>query len=213
MGRSYYSGTDLVRLALDVSTEALRRAEYLSEGQWSEGAAWYALVNAWCVDRADTYGVSVDTVAGIVAALSPRLRWEDNLADADRVLSGSSGACRALRANVAKAERILAGESPEDVLGGRKVRSFYRNILLVRLSLDVTVDVHMWRALVPARYSVGMADPVKVLERAGVYDAVADGIRLAAAVLNVAPLVLQAALWVQERDGSDVGAVPMALAA
>ena len=55
---------------------------------WTDGAIWYRDALAAIVDTATLYGLSGDAVAGIVAALSPRQRWESNIADAVRVISG-----------------------------------------------------------------------------------------------------------------------------
>jgi hypothetical protein len=44
--------------------------------------------------------------------------------------------------NVTKAERILNGETPLDILGGAKVRAFYTNIMGMDCAETVTIDRH-----------------------------------------------------------------------
>jgi hypothetical protein len=99
----------------------------------------------------------------------------------------------ALGENILKAERLLDGEDPEDVLGGRKVRSFWRNIYAPSNSLDVTIDSWMLKLLAPEAKSYNW------LARKGVYDALADGVRDAAEALGCRPHELQAALWIHAR--------------
>ncbi len=102
------------------------------------GARWYPDALLFCERLSTETGLSVNVVAGVVAALSPNNRWARNMADAAAI-------CRAFAAgtlqdaaqikvgtynsNKAKALQILAGEEPLDVLGGLKVRAFYQCIL------------------------------------------------------------------------------------
>jgi hypothetical protein len=89
-----------------------------------------------------------------------------------------------------KADAIAAGADPLDVLGGRKVRSFYRNI--VGHTGHVTVDRHAV-AIVAGRPLTDREG--KVLERIGPYTYVAGAYRAAARRLGVAPTELQAVTW------------------
>ena len=52
-----------------------------------EGLAWYDEAHKRACDIRDRYGVSLDVVAGVIGALSPRSRWDRNLADAERVIA------------------------------------------------------------------------------------------------------------------------------
>ena len=82
------------------------------------GASWYADAGELCA--ALPGGARVG--AGVVAALSPRVPWSVNVAAARDLLEGRE-VRGVLGANVEKARRIAAGEPPEAVLGGPKVRS------------------------------------------------------------------------------------------
>lgn len=87
---------------------------------------------------AERYSISLETVAGVVAALSPNNRWERNLSDADKLiraytLGGLDDALSVKTStygkNKNKALTILQGTSPLDALGGLKVRAFYGCII------------------------------------------------------------------------------------
>ena len=51
-----------------------------------QGRQWYNNAFQVCVDLAAKYGVSTDTVAGVIAALSPNNKWESNIIDAEIML-------------------------------------------------------------------------------------------------------------------------------
>ncbi len=77
---------------------------------------------------------------GIVAALSPQTSWAQNLTNAKTLVETRKAPT--FGGSVAKALRILDGESPLEVLGGNKVRSFYRNLVDYLEHSYVTVDRH-----------------------------------------------------------------------
>ena len=102
------------------------------------GSRWYADALSVCSTVAQATDLPVSTVAGVTAALSPNNRWERNQRDAAALCrafsSGTLADAAAVKVstfhgNKHKALRILAGESPLDVLGGLKVRAFYSCIL------------------------------------------------------------------------------------
>jgi len=107
------------------------------------GRAWYREAHAACVRMAQEHGTSLHVVAGVVAALSPRMPWSRNLYLARNVLAGSRSGC--LSGSIDKAARIIAGDDPLTVLGGPKTRAFYR--ALIGDSDAIVVDVWMLRAL------------------------------------------------------------------
>jgi hypothetical protein len=86
-----------------------------------------------------------------------------------------------------KARRIVAGESPDVVLGGRKVRAFNR--ALVGDESAEVVDVWMLRA---AGYRSDRPTP-------RVYETVARALRKVAARVAVPVARLQAVVWVVAR--------------
>ena len=118
------------------------------------GAQWYNVAQNASGAMAERYGVSLETVAGVVAALSPNNRWERNLRDADNLISaytlGGLDDALSVKAstygkNKTKALAILQGAEPLDALGGLKVRAFYGCIIGENA---VCVDGHayaIWR--------------------------------------------------------------------
>lgn len=103
-----------------------------------KGGRWYSDALNFCESVAQSTGLSVGTVAGVTAALSPNNRWNRNQADTEsicRVFSAGTiydakqAKVGTYNQNKNKALRILGGESPLEVLGGLKVRAFYSCIL------------------------------------------------------------------------------------
>ena len=70
------------------------------------GIAWYKQAHYICKDLAKQYNTSLETVASIISALSPRNRWPQNIKDTITVL-----------------DAIHVGLSPEEI----KVCTFHRN--------------------------------------------------------------------------------------
>lgn len=101
-----------------------------------QGMSWYAGAYAF----AASLDSDVERAAGIIAALSPLQQWTVNMSMAAEFYDGRRNC--GLPDNVAKCERILAGERPEDVLGGKKVRAFYFNIVGSGSDEAVTIDRH-----------------------------------------------------------------------
>lgn len=160
------------------------------------GVDWYADAQRAIMAMAATHGRTVETVAGVVAALSPRTAWSQNLAAADRILAdrearvGTGG-------NRRKARAIVDGADPMAVLvnngssTGHKVRAFYMN--LIGHHDHVTVDVWAWRA------ATGGDERIKRLDSAAWYGAVARAYARAAAARGLAPAVFQAVVWCEVR--------------
>ena len=85
--------------------------------------AWYLHAN----ELASTMAPAAEA-AGVIAALSPMVSWSNNERLARYALLHGR-AIGHFPANCAKANRIMYGEHPLSVLGGHKVRAFYRCIL------------------------------------------------------------------------------------
>ncbi len=115
-----------------------------------KGRMWYADAHRFCAILAREKGLSIDVTCGVLAALSPRVSWSENLRAAlclvklDTLPAGTM----VLPANVAKALRILKGEAPLDVLRGEKVVAFYLCIRKPATSRAVCVDTHAIRAAI-----------------------------------------------------------------
>lgn len=160
---------------------------------------WYETASAQCQALADEFDVSLDTCAGIVAALSVQQAWDTangrypNLDRARELLS--TGDAKTFKDPVRKANRILAGERPLDVLSGNKVRSFYRNLAAPGQTDAVTLDRWMARA-------VGI--PQSRLASAKTYELIADSFRAAARELQISPDASQASVWTVVRRSPEL---------
>jgi len=126
--------------------------------------------------------------AAALAALSPRNKWERNKQDLISVYrQGATATVATFNANKEKALRVLDLETPvheiRNILNGRKVVSFYNNVLHPTSDTTVTVDVWMYRLfnLPPNNVS---------------YDAIERSIRTHARSIGLLPHELQAILWV-----------------
>jgi hypothetical protein len=121
------------------------------EGTSSFSVNWYANALRDCEAIAKTEKLPVRVVIGVVSALSPRMPWIWNLANAVRLIHGLT--TTAYRANEAKGKRILAGESPLVVLGGLKTLAFFKNIRDAGTDdYHVTVDTWAVKVALGAEY-------------------------------------------------------------
>lgn len=162
------------------------------------GVLWYHTAHE---HAAELPNVSLKQGAGVIAALSPQTSWTENLAlayaacDTGTATGHYDDACE-------KADRILRGEDPFVVLRGRKVRSFYANILCPDRSGPVTVDRHAVSILAYDREEQNR----RTLERAGVYAFAAGVYRSVARDLQLLPHQAQATAWLVWRRLHDVPA-------
>lgn len=139
------------------------------------------------------------TAVGVIAALSPRMKWERNLEAADELIK-TGDVKGVLGRNKYKAQLILqhwaCGGCQSDyldipaVLHGRKVTAFYYAILNPLGNTDPVVDSHMLRAY----YGV-TTKPTPLRVRA-----VQDEIRRVAKIEMLPVHVVQAIVWLKMRE-------------
>lgn len=147
----------------------------------AEGMAWYDDAHALAKTIADG---NVAMGAGVIAALSPVMKWDRNMMLAVRAFEDGK-ASGALTASVEKADRIMAGEAPLDVLSGNKVRAFYAAIFDPTVAREVCVDRHAFDI------AVGRETDDKtrgILTRKGAYE-------------SYAACYCRAARMIEKRDG------------
>ena len=65
--------------------KAVYQLATLTEQQ--DGISWYPNARQIARDLADRHGIHPAEAAGVIAALSPRNRWERNVEDADRLIA------------------------------------------------------------------------------------------------------------------------------
>jgi len=120
-----------------------------------DGVSWYPAAHAIAVNLAKRYSIPAAQAVGVLAALSPRNRWERNVQDAEALIAAykAGGADQAMAtkvctftSNKAKAVKILeAGletvPSALAILSGPKLREFATCIAGLP---DVCIDGHAY---------------------------------------------------------------------
>lgn len=158
----------------------------------ASGFDWYSEAQRIGEDIDRTHNLRDGSGAGILAALSPQKSWPVNISLAWELVE--TGNCGQMRANVVKALRIRAGESPLDVLGGRKVRAFYSCIL--GTDSEACIDRHAV-SIYMGRHCAD--SDLKLLSRVGVHDRIAGAYQTVADAVGQPVHVVQAVTWVQWR--------------
>lgn len=136
---------------LDLSARTLRRNIWsgllcATDQEIRDGMDFYPGAHGLCRLFAGIHpSVTVEQVVGIYAALSPMNGWESNVANVLDILRDGEGASvNTFEPNRVKAMRILHGEHPLSVLGGRKVRAFYGGMASPdNTNLPPPVDRHL----------------------------------------------------------------------
>lgn len=159
--------------------------------QLNEGMTWYDTARNSAMELDPK---NVERAAGIIAALSPMVNWSRNLEMARFVYANGHANGLGLGGNCRKAEAILSGANPLDILGGDKVRSFYMTIADPANAELVVIDRHAFDIALGRVHSD--ADR-KIGKR--VYRMLSEAYRNAATIANVTPSQMQAVTWVTHR--------------
>jgi hypothetical protein len=124
-----------------------QRLAIVPESTLMAGLNWYPKAHKFCADLARKYDTSIETVAGVVAAISPQKQWDVNMRLAEQALDAFTKHAAIPRVNtpvqMRKVFKILKNLDPLDVLRGPKESCFYLNLA----GLDpnaVTIDRHIW---------------------------------------------------------------------
>ena len=152
-----------------------------------EGMQWYVSAYALACELTPD---NPEAGAGIIAALSPMTSWPENIKKA-RILV-ETGTVYGLTANTVKAQRILAGENPRDVLPkGKKTYAFFCNIIGENSLETVTIDRHAYDI---ARFEVSTDNNRRIGVK--VYREMAQAYLDVANTLGITGAQLQAITWV-----------------
>lgn len=164
-----------------------------TDDQVRQGRDWYRTAHDTAAMLADG---DVKVGAGLLAALSPQTPWWMNVELAcDAYDQGV--ARRHTTDSCSKANRILAGIDPEEVLPmQRKTGQFYRCILNPTDPVAVCIDRHAYDIAV----GVPLGDWNRGLSAHGRYNLLAHSYWEASQRLGELPSVVQAATWVTWRD-------------
>lgn len=174
-----------------------------SDAELEAGLRWYPEAHVFAADLAEQSGHPVSTAAAIVAAVSPRLGWDHNKRLAERIILTGDASSGYLGSGLRRAQRLLDGERPFDVLTSRKILNFYVSILSAG-GEGVCVDRHAYDVATNTRHDVEAERPGITPAR---YDRVAQCYRNAAHILRretgidtLTAAEVQAVTWVTWRN-------------
>lgn len=136
---------------------------------------------------------------GILAALSPMVKWTKNMELALLVIKGVQPEdLPCLKANARKAKAIMDSDGKQDtilkILKGQKISAFFLNILYPKKAIHLTIDRHALSIAVGK--SLNNSD---MQITAGQYEFFSECYRWTAAKLHISPLLLQSATWLAWR--------------
>lgn len=162
--------------------------------EWYEGAHMAAQSVGRHLQGYTTQHEATVAGAGIIAALSPQTGWERNVANAHAYAKDTNAKVTQTTTQTNKAQRILLGEHPLDVLHGMKERSFYQNIADPSDPNPVTIDRHAHDIAAGRKNDSNNGRGLQTPSR---YDNFADAYHAAAHHLGI-PVAnqVQAATWV-----------------
>ena len=125
-----------------------------SAAETAGGQAWYQQANQIAITLADRYEIKEEQACGVIAALSPRNKWDRNVVDAENLIAafvaGGREAAEDVKvctftANKVKAIRILEEAYADGavfmILSGPKLKEFYA---CIRGLDDVCIDGHAY---------------------------------------------------------------------
>jgi hypothetical protein len=156
---------------------------------------WYNEANLWCEDNSKGYTLA--QAAGVVAALSPVKKWDQNLVCAEDMIGTDD--CGHMGVFKDKARRILRSDGTDeailDILNGRKISSFYLNIRYPDKANNVTIDRHA--------LSIALGHKITDKEYQGMtakqYAFFVECYTIAAAKVDISPVLMQSTTWVYYR--------------
>ena len=174
----------------------------------NQGLNWYARALTFAVQLSDLYNIETTTIVGVIAALSPRNRWERNMQDAESMVKvyangGDYDDLMELKvctftAGKNKAAAILTNKVSDraellTILNGPKLCEFF-NCILGDVD-DVCIDGHA--------YSIWVGDRITLANVPSIGKKLRQTIKAdyqqAAKDLNVKSHELQAITWVTWR--------------
>ena len=171
-----------------------------------DGAKWYSSANEIAMNLAVEYGLTLQTTAGVIAALSPRNKWSRNVIDAEnlietfvrdpesavniKVCTFNKNKEKAL--NILKADQDFYTENVRDILKGPKLIEFFNCILHVE---DVCIDGHAYCIFNGSRTSLKDVPSIGVKLR----KEIKSDFKKTAAKFKITPAEMQAITWVTWR--------------
>lgn len=169
--------------------------------QIQSGMDWYADARRIADTFADRHNLSVEIVAGVIAALSPLNSWGNNVNLTSRFLAAGGLDSGYLGANLAKACAILAGAPIEKTLSGLKVTNFYRSIISAGAE-GVCIDRHAYSLAVNDRSVSNNIPSLSPKRYAEVVETYVRAARILSRELEtpITPAVVQSVTWTVWRN-------------
>ena len=169
----------------------------------SDGTLWYSRANRFANKVAALTGKRPQTVAAIIARLSPQIRWDLNKVAALEVAAESpSVACDSIFSDNVNRALTIAGEDSDEAIAAQvlpilpkykraKISRFYANIVAPDNAVAVTVDT--WAAKIWIGERI---DAPKLLITDSASARIRADYRSAATLVGILPQTLQAITWV-----------------
>jgi len=173
--------------------------ESATDTQLLAGESWYEQALYLAEDLADKHQIeSVENVAYAIAALSPQKDWITNQVAIIELCETGTTRFQS-RINIDKARRCLAGQL--SALRGPKVERFALAIVNPLGDTTACIDRHAFSIWMGTKQT---DIQIKVLQRKGAYELVAEAYAEASKILDVPVHIVQATTWVVWRDLHDV---------
>lgn len=164
---------------------------------------WYDNLNKVCQDYSQRFGLSIETIAGIIVTLSAQKKWELNILQAEEFLKLGQVKGFHSYSQINQCKLIEQGIDPLKVWGRTafKYRNFYKSILLQDGA--VCIDTHMinlYLAKHPASHLHRVNDTNKIFKSHRLYSIIARWVIKEAKKHNLPTYQMQAQLWVEYRN-------------
>jgi hypothetical protein len=165
-----------------------------SDCQINRGINWYNEAREFCQSIAVKYNKPYMQVCAVLAALSPRNKWERNKIDCEELVKGNASHKYAtFSSNVLKGIKCLMAQTYQEVitiLNSNKVTAFFDNIFNMYSQL-VTIDTHMYQVI------FGRV-PQQISDRE--YNELSQMIIDIANEFKLIPYELQAIVWITKKE-------------
>ena len=178
-----------------VRNNITRKYEIANDEELRIGREWYSIAKLEAQIIAATYGITQHQSIAIMAQLSPRTRWNKNVAGTIDLLE-NGWPMGHIPQNVFRAIDSANSIDPLNDPNGKKVNAFAQNIN--GNPIPVTIDVWAMRTAMnnaPGNYE-------RMIDLVGVYGAIQLAFQSVANKQNELPSSLQAIVWVVERGNA-----------
>ena len=192
MIKQVYKGQELTRTK--VKNNILKIWDMTDE---DERRDWYLEAYVWANSLSLETGKPLSIVVGVIAALSPRKRWSENLIIAKNMIE--TGDCGHIKLFKDKAKLIIECDGTDeailDILNGNKISAFYLNIRYPHKANITTIDRHA--------LSIALNTWISEEDYQGMttkqYQFFVQCYALAAMKEGISPLLMQSATWLKWR--------------